>query len=225
MGKDKNQLAFWEESEKEEKEEVEDPYYLGKYDKYEVISAFVKSIRLGLVPDALYWLEVMIKGGADLYYIARRLSIESQESGYGPTPAIYAASVLQIVSVGRSHAQDALFQLTVYLCKCKKWWEDETMREAAKEWYRAEAQVGKVKKGERIGKKIPNYAIDVHTAEGRRRKQEGEPIDERFSGSSRGIFSIIKMYEKYGRLGAELVLEARDMQEIYKDVYGDRSER
>ena len=54
------------------------------YDKngemhYDIISAFIKSIR-GSDPDAaLYWLARMIEGGEDPAFIARRLIISSSE--------------------------------------------------------------------------------------------------------------------------------------------------
>jgi len=56
--------------------------FLEVYDAYEVKSAFIKSIRLGKVEDAIYWLEVMLQGDAKPVNIAKRLVIKSQESGY-----------------------------------------------------------------------------------------------------------------------------------------------
>lgn len=53
----------------------------GRDDHYDVISAFIKSIR-GSDPDAgVYWLARMLSSGEDLRYIARRLVKSAQGSG------------------------------------------------------------------------------------------------------------------------------------------------
>ena len=76
------------------------------YDKngelhYDIISAFIKSIR-GSDPDAaIYWLARMIEGGEDLKFIARRLVISASEDiGLAnPTAIIMANNIFQAVSV------------------------------------------------------------------------------------------------------------------------------
>ncbi len=205
--------------EEEETGKKEPTMYLGIYDQYEVVSSLVKSIRLGLVEDALYWLEVMVKGGAGLSYVVRRLMIESQESGFGAEPAIYAAAVGKIVELGRDHAKDAVFQLTVYLCKCKKWWEDEDTRKHLKTWYAMEKKVIAIKKREAKPVPIPAYALDRHTKRGNQMLREGKKIDERFSGSEKGIFSMMTLYEKYGRLNKDEYLTDDEERKMRKFLY------
>ena len=76
------------------------------YDKdgemhYDIISAFIKSIR-GSDPDAaLYWLARMIEGGEDPKFIARRLCISASEDiGLAnPNAMLLANACFQTVSV------------------------------------------------------------------------------------------------------------------------------
>ena len=196
--------------------------YLGAYDAFEVVSAFVKSIRLKKVEDAIYWMTVMIEGGAPLTYIARRLCIESQESGYGPTPAIYADAVFRIVSVGGGQAQDSLFQLTVYLASCKKWWEEDAMRPLVRKWYVFEKECQDIQNGETNEyRDIPSYALDVHTRRGKQMKKRG-CCDERFSGSEKGVFSIMTLYEKNGRLDENDYLTPDEERTLRDGLYKNR---
>lgn len=194
--------------------------YVGVYDPYEVVSALVKEIRLGNVEDALYWFTVMVQGKAGLQYIARRLMIESQESCLGAEPAIYASSVYNIVSVGGDHAQDALFQLVVYLCKAEKTFSSEEMRDYIKHWYKVDKDIIKIKKGESNQiKPIPRYALDVHTRRGSQMKKEGKEIDERFSGSEKGIYSMMTLYEKNGRIHKDDYLTKEEEYKMRKHLY------
>lgn len=99
-----------------------------RYDKrndrhYDVISAFIKSIR-GSDPDAaMRWLEEMIEGGEDPRFIARRLVIlASEDVGLAhPQALVQAVAVAQAVEhVGLPEAEFALAQGTIYLAICPK---------------------------------------------------------------------------------------------------------
>ena len=75
------------------------------YDKtgeqhYDIISAFIKSIRGSDPNGAVYWLARMIEGGEDLKFIARRLLILSSEDvgNANPTAFIMANNTFQAVS-------------------------------------------------------------------------------------------------------------------------------
>ncbi len=93
------------------------------YDKnedyhYDVISAFIKSIR-GSDPDAaLYWLAVMLEGGEDPLYIARRLIIlASEDIGLADSLAlVLATNAYQAVeNIGMPEARIVLSHVTLYL--------------------------------------------------------------------------------------------------------------
>jgi len=98
------------------------------YDKkgeehYNVISAFIKSIR-GSDPDAaLYWLARMIESGEDPRFIARRMVIlASEDIGNAcPTALVVATAAAQAVEfVGMPEAQLNLAQAATYLAKAPK---------------------------------------------------------------------------------------------------------
>ena len=98
------------------------------YDKkgdyhYDVISAFIKSIR-GSDPDAaIYWLAVMLEGGESLEFIARRLIIlASEDIGNAEPYALQLAnSALDAVNkVGSPESRIILAQITTYLAAAPK---------------------------------------------------------------------------------------------------------
>ncbi|MFD0699367.1 replication-associated recombination protein A [Myroides pelagicus] len=98
------------------------------YDKtgeqhYDIISAFIKSIRGSDPNGAVYWLARMIEGGEDLKFIARRLLIHASEDiGLAnPTALIMANNVFQAVSViGYPESRILLSQCTIYLATSPK---------------------------------------------------------------------------------------------------------
>jgi len=99
-----------------------------EYDKndnrhYDVISAFIKSMR-GSDPQAtLLWLAVMLDGGEDPVFIARRLVIFASEDigNADPTALILANNVLQTVqNIGMPEARISLSQAATYLASTVK---------------------------------------------------------------------------------------------------------
>ena len=99
-----------------------------RYDKtgeqhYDIISAFIKSIRGSDPNAAVYWLARMIEGGEDLKFIARRLVISASEDiGIAnPTALIMANNTFQAVTtVGYPEARIILSQCVVYLATSAK---------------------------------------------------------------------------------------------------------
>lgn len=98
------------------------------YDKtgeqhYDIISAFIKSIRGSDPNGAVYWLARMIEGGEDLKFIARRLVISASEDiGLAnPTAIIMANNIFQSVSViGYPESRILLSQCAIYLATSPK---------------------------------------------------------------------------------------------------------
>ena len=98
------------------------------YDKtgeqhYDIISAFIKSIRGSDPNAALYWLARMVEGGEDLKFIARRLIILASEDigNANPTALVLANSTFQAVTtVGYPEARIILSQCVVYLASSPK---------------------------------------------------------------------------------------------------------
>ena len=94
-----------------------------RYDKngeqhYDIISAFIKSIR-GSDPNAsVYWLARMIEGGEDVKFIARRLIILASEDigNANPTALVIANNCFQAINViGFPEARITLSQAVIYL--------------------------------------------------------------------------------------------------------------
>lgn len=98
------------------------------YDKqgemhYDIISAFIKSIR-GSDPDAaLYWMARMIEGGEDPQFIARRVVISASEDiGLANPNALLLANAVfdTVMKIGWPEARIALAEAVVYLATSPK---------------------------------------------------------------------------------------------------------
>ncbi|WP_347174136.1 replication-associated recombination protein A [Polaribacter uvawellassae] len=98
------------------------------YDKtgeqhYDIISAFIKSIRGSDPNAAVYWLARMIEGGEDVKFIARRLLILASEDigNANPTALILANNTFQAVSIiGHPESRIILSQCAIYLANSAK---------------------------------------------------------------------------------------------------------
>lgn len=98
------------------------------YDKtgeqhYDIISAFIKSIRGSDPNGAVYWLARMIEGGEDVKFIARRMLILSSEDigNANPTAIIMANNTFQAVTtIGYPEARIVLSQCAIYLATSPK---------------------------------------------------------------------------------------------------------
>ncbi|MCS6965885.1 MAG: replication-associated recombination protein A [Candidatus Kapabacteria bacterium] len=90
---------------------------------YDVISAFIKSVR-GSDPDAaVLWLAVMLEGGEDPRFIARRLVILASEDIGNAEPhalPVAVAAMLAVERIGMPEARIVLAQATTYLACCPK---------------------------------------------------------------------------------------------------------
>ncbi len=99
-----------------------------RYDKtgeqhYDIISAFIKSVRGSDPNAAVYWLARMIEGGEDLKFIARRMIILASEDigNANPTALIMANNTFQAVNtIGYPEARIILSQCAVYLATSQK---------------------------------------------------------------------------------------------------------
>lgn len=99
-----------------------------RYDKageehFNLISAFIKSIRNSDADAAVYWLARMIEGGEDPLYIARRLVVQASEDiGLAdPLALVEAVAAMQATHfVGYPEAKLALTQATLYMATAPK---------------------------------------------------------------------------------------------------------
>ena len=98
------------------------------YDKtgeqhYDIISAFIKSIRGSDPNGAVYWLARMMEGGEDVKFIARRMLISASEDiGLAnPTALVIANATFQAVTtIGYPEARIILSQCAIYLATSPK---------------------------------------------------------------------------------------------------------
>ncbi|WP_109694657.1 replication-associated recombination protein A [Chitinophaga deserti] len=98
------------------------------YDKtgeqhYDIISAFIKSIRGSDPNGAVYWLARMLAGGEDVKFIARRLLISASEDigNANPNALLLANSCFQAVNViGNPESRIILSQCATYLASSPK---------------------------------------------------------------------------------------------------------
>ena len=99
-----------------------------QYDKggeqhYDIISAFIKSIRGSDPNAAVYWLARMIEGGEEIKFIARRLVILASEDigNANPTALVMAQSCFQAVhTIGMPEGRIILSQCAIYLASSPK---------------------------------------------------------------------------------------------------------
>lgn len=96
---------------------------LGKDDHYDVISAFIKSMRAGEADIAVHWLARMLEAGEDPRFIARRMMIfASEDIGLADSQslvvAVAAAEALD--RVGLPEAQLILAHAAIYLSKAPR---------------------------------------------------------------------------------------------------------
>jgi putative ATPase len=126
----------------------------GRDDHYDVISAFIKSIR-GSDPDAgVYWLARMLEAGEDARFIARRLVIlASEDVGMADPMALVVADAAAraVEFVGLPEAQLNLAQAVVHLATAPK-----SNRTALAIWNARED----VRRG--VGSEVPTHLRDAH---------------------------------------------------------------
>ncbi len=125
------------------------PYDKGGEEHYNIISAFIKSIR-GSDPDAaLYWMARMLEGGEDPLFIARRLVILSSEDigNASPNGLVLAEATFSAVhKIGMPEARIILSQCVTYLASAPK----------------SNASYLAIKKAEQDVRNNPLYAVPLH---------------------------------------------------------------
>ncbi len=130
-------------------------YDRGEDEHYDTISAFIKSVR-GSDPDAaMYWLAVMLEGGEDPRFIARRLVIlASEDIGLADSRAITVAVACQQACdfVGLPECELNLAHTVIFLASCPK------SNSATEALFAAKSAVR-----ERPRQKVPVHLRDAHT--------------------------------------------------------------
>jgi putative ATPase len=160
----------------------------GRDDHYDVISAFIKSIR-GSDPDAaLFWLARMLEAGEDARFIARRMIVHASEDiGLADPRALLIASAAAhaVEHVGLPEARLNLAEAAIYLARAPKSnsvytalakaMEDAASADAVPEHLRDSSYPGAKRLGHGKGYKYP------HDFPGHQVEQEYRPV--RFQGT------------------------------------------
>jgi putative ATPase len=159
---------------------------LAMYDKggeqhYDIISAFIKSVRGSDPNAALYWLARMIEGGEDPKFIARRLVIlASEDIGNANPNALLLANACfdTIHKIGWPEGRITLSQTTVYLANCPK----------SNSTYMA------IKKAQEFVKKTGDLPVPLHlrNAPTKLMKQQGYGKDYKYAHDFDGNFTDIE---------------------------------
>jgi putative ATPase len=98
-------------------------YDKGGEQHYDIISAFIKSMRGSDPNGAVYWLARMIEGGEDVKFIARRMVILASEDigNANPTAIVMANACFEAVNkIGNPEARIILSQCATYLASSPK---------------------------------------------------------------------------------------------------------
>lgn len=131
---------------------------------YNVISAFIKSVRGSDANAAIYYLARMLESGEDPRFIARRLCIlASEDIGLAEPNAInIVSSLINVVDfIGMPEARIALAEVTIYLALCPK---------SNSAYIAIDKAFKDVRNGELF--EVPNYLKDTHSSSYNRRDHE-----------------------------------------------------
>jgi len=173
------------------------------YNKYDLLSFLIKSIRMNRKEDAITALSLLLCEGTSQWFLAKKLMQISSEDNYGAEPFIYAQSVFQAISMVKDE-ENSLARLVLYLCDAPKQHESEEESYWEVERQNIQKKIkNKYTKGEKPVE-LPEYIYDQYTATGKRRMKAGDQIQRRFSGVRAGTGLFCRAaHLVHGRLGPE----------------------
>jgi putative ATPase len=149
-------------------------------DFYNIISAFIKSMRAGDVDSALYYLARMVAAGQDPLYIARRMVVFASEDVASPTALVVANSVFQACNeIGYPECQENLAAGVVYLATAKK---DRSAYDAYMEALADVNKYGNLPVPLKIRNPVTKLMKDVGYGEGYEKYDEQSYLPEKLSG-------------------------------------------
>lgn len=180
---------------------------IARYDQsgeqhYDLVSAFIKSIR-GSDPDAtLYWMARMLKGGEDPVFIARRMLIAASEDigNSNPNALLLAGECFRSVqAIGMPECRIILGQCAVYLATSAK----------SNSTYLA------IDKALDLAEKTANLSVPLHlrNAPTKMMKEEGYGVDYQYPHNYPEHF-VLQDYLPPELLGTKLYESARNKREV-----------
>lgn len=156
---------------------------------YNVISAFIKSMRASDTDAALYYLARMVAAGQDPLYIARRMVVFASEDVASPTALVVANAVFRACeTIGYPECQENLAAGTVYLATAKK---DRSAYNAYMEALSDVNKYGNLPVPMNIRNPVTKLMKDVGYGEGYEKYDTKSHLPEKLKGK--------KYYKKYGK--------------------------
>lgn len=154
------------------------------YDRWEVISAFHKELRRGDEKKALWWAEILIQAGEDVWYINNYIaSIITEELCTCDYNIIYSiTSTLNFKVLD----DNGLYAAVIKFCRAKKWWECDTCSDMRLIRSDYRTKIKNNKKKEFLP--IPEYTLDRHTRRGKKLIAEGKFNQQKWEGSWTGMW-------------------------------------
>lgn len=155
------------------------------YNKYDLMSWFLKALRMGDKEQSIEILHIMLNEGLSEWYLAKKLVQFASEDAVGPEAFNYAMNVFLLIKEVKSEV-NSLSRLILYLCDSPKMWENKEEHE----WEVRRIQTReRIKKCYTLNKKpreMSSWVWDRYTAKGKAKWKKGDLIDERFSGVIKG---------------------------------------
>lgn len=149
-------------------------------DFYNVISAFIKSMRASDTDAALYYLARMVAAGQDPLYIARRMVVFASEDIASPTALVVANAVFQACNtIGYPECQENLAAGVVYLSTAKK---DRSAYNAYMEALSDVNKFGNLPVPLKIRNPVTKLMKDVGYGEGYKKYDTQSYLPEKLSG-------------------------------------------
>ncbi len=186
--------------------------YSSEEGHYEVISAFIKSVRGSAVDAALYYLALMLEGGEDPLFIARRLIILASEDvgvAYPEALPVAVACYDALERIGMPEGQLVLSETTILLAGAPKSNSALAINKAREDvrggnvmkvplYLRNATFAGEKDMGKGVGYKYPHSFPDHYVAEKYTEKPVSyyEPGDLGFENKIKSWLKYLK--EKYG---------------------------
>src|SRR4030042_4691868 len=148
------------------------------FDRYEVISAFHKSLRKGDTKKSWYFLEIMIQSNFGVWYINNYISSIIAEELCICNPQIVVGLKSYLNPSAKSIDNYSLYAVVDIFCSLPKFWQCERCWE--RKVYNAK-NIMNIRESKNELYDIPYYAHDRHTAKGARLPED--KIDWRFAGT------------------------------------------
>jgi putative ATPase len=149
-------------------------------DFFNVISAFIKSMRASDTDAALYYLARMVAAGQDPLYIARRMVVFASEDVASPTALVVANAVFQACNtIGYPECQENLAAGVVYLSTAKK---DRSAYNAYMEALSDVNKFGNLPVPLKIRNPVTKLMKDVGYGEGYEKYDESSHLPEKLNG-------------------------------------------